>query len=276
MKPEMSEFSYGYALTSELVHYMGNNVAAAPVFPSLYAEGQKGGGYDVKIPNYGTPVFLQFKLSHFMDHANCKENDTIGRRYYRWHLHPLKRSDQHNLLLELESGGNTVFYAAPKFHETAELNDYYLNNEIISRSAFFKPSDIGLLDDDEHYVVFNDRQAYRCSDEPKEAKLHSLTAYIESLHNIDPRPLDSNAIIEIGNSIERSITEAKGRRSGGYRSTKKDIDPDVIKRMISEKPSLQTLGVIARTVLDLELMIVPAPKRNRIRHKKRGVTDHGL
>ena len=41
MKPNISEFSYGYALTDELVHSPGSHLVGAPVFPSLYQEGQK-------------------------------------------------------------------------------------------------------------------------------------------------------------------------------------------------------------------------------------------
>jgi len=48
MKPQISEFSYGYALTDELIHWHGTNLTAAPIFPSLYQEGQVGGvGGDV-------------------------------------------------------------------------------------------------------------------------------------------------------------------------------------------------------------------------------------
>ncbi|HEB70266.1 MAG TPA: hypothetical protein ENI88_11700 [Desulfobulbus sp.] len=43
MNPDFSEFSYGYAVTEELVTAMKAAVVAAPVFPSLYEEGKKGG-----------------------------------------------------------------------------------------------------------------------------------------------------------------------------------------------------------------------------------------
>ena len=57
MKPNISEFSYGYALTSELVRLFGIKGVGAPVFPSLKEEGSVG--YDVQVP--GLPLFLQFK-----------------------------------------------------------------------------------------------------------------------------------------------------------------------------------------------------------------------
>ena len=40
MRPSISEFSYGFAITSEFVQ-APRAVTAAPVFPSLRAEGQQ-------------------------------------------------------------------------------------------------------------------------------------------------------------------------------------------------------------------------------------------
>jgi hypothetical protein len=134
MKPEMSEFSYGFAFTNELIHAPGSHVVAAPEFPSLQKEGSPGGGYDVKIP-FGSPLFLQFKLSHSMARTNSKEYGVMGGAYYRWHLHALKHSAQHDLLLDLESRGNEVYYVAPAFHQTAELNTYFQSKKIVEQSS---------------------------------------------------------------------------------------------------------------------------------------------
>lgn len=41
MIPEISEFSYGFALTNELVSW--SKLTAASIFPSLIEEGKKGG-----------------------------------------------------------------------------------------------------------------------------------------------------------------------------------------------------------------------------------------
>ena len=42
-------------------------------------------------------------------------------------LRPLKHSQQHDLLLDLEQQGNDVYYAAPEFHLPDELNKAYLD-----------------------------------------------------------------------------------------------------------------------------------------------------
>jgi hypothetical protein len=44
MTPEISEFSYGFALTHELITLAGQPLRAAPIFSSLIEEGRAGGG----------------------------------------------------------------------------------------------------------------------------------------------------------------------------------------------------------------------------------------
>lgn len=161
MEPSFSEFSYGYAITSELVTGSFGPVVGAPVFPSLYAEGKKGGGYDVKIPYEGVPLFLQFKLSHYLCRSNASEWDSYGKPYYRVYLRPLRHSDQHNLLIALEQYGNDVYYVAPEFHTVSELDDYYSDHVVSDHSSFFSPLEIGELpDDDYHYLTFVTSDAY--------------------------------------------------------------------------------------------------------------------
>lgn len=172
MRSGISEFSYGYAITEALVRDNGTLITAAPVFPSLIEEGRSGGGYDLKLDLPGLPLFIQFKLSEYMTgRTNTPEirDALFSGRFYRMHLRPLRRSDQHNLLLDLESGGNEVYYVAPLFHELNELNSCYLNKQVLQNSVFFRPSDIGSLpDNDEHHVSFQaSGNAYLCS-QPKQ------------------------------------------------------------------------------------------------------------
>src|SRR5262245_45681687 len=145
MNPDFSEFSYGYAVTEEMVASLKAVIIGAPIFPSLYEEGKKGGGYDLKIPLAGKPIFLQFKLSDYLKKRSAKEHQQGKLRvpYYRMHLRPLRHSDQHNLLLDLDTSGETVFYIAPEFHLPEELNDHYLRKRVVQNSVAFRPRDIG-------------------------------------------------------------------------------------------------------------------------------------
>lgn len=171
MHPDISEFSYGYALTESLVAATGRRIRAAPVFPSLIDEGRAGGGYDVHITFPGYPLFLQFKLSHLMVRRSAEEvkAGALTTPFYRFHLRPTRHSQQHPLLLDLEATGAAVFYAAPAFHKPSELNAVYVDRSVVERSVFLRPSQIGPLPDDkDHHIAFKPYgPAYFFSKEPR-------------------------------------------------------------------------------------------------------------
>lgn len=171
MHPDISEFSYGYALTESLVAAAPVPIRAAPVFPSLIEEGKPGGGFDVHLPFAGFPLFLQFKLSHRMVRGSADEvkKGLLSVPFYRMHLRPTRHSQQHNLLLALEATGAAVYYAAPLFHTPAELNNAYTKRRVVQRSIFVKSMDIGSLPDDrDHHLSFGrGHPCYFCSDAPR-------------------------------------------------------------------------------------------------------------
>src|SRR5436190_10639379 len=113
MRPLLSEFSFGYALTEELVAGALGGLVAAPIFPSLLQEGHAGGGYDLQLPLAGAPLYLQFKLSDCMVYRSAAEWNDFGHSYYRMHLRPQRHSEQHRMLCDLEATGNEVYYVAP-------------------------------------------------------------------------------------------------------------------------------------------------------------------
>ena len=153
MRPDLSEFSYGYALTEDLIQWAGTPLTAAPLFPTLLQEGQSGGGWDVQLPFQGVPLFLQFKLSDFMISSQTIRNQQglFQPPFYRMHLRPLRLSQQHRMLLDLESAGvtnanNLVFYVRTGFlHGNRPQRCYTLSREVAKRSVFFRPSAIGNL-----------------------------------------------------------------------------------------------------------------------------------
>ncbi len=157
MRPRISEFSYGFALTRELLQSPGLHTRAAPVFPSLFAEGQPGGGWDVHLDRPGVPLFLQFKLCNWMVTTRCREatDANFSTPCYRMYLRPAGVSNQHQMLLDLEMRNKEVYYCAPQFHRPAELNAAYLSGRVRSRTFWTRPSEIGALpDDSEHHFSF--------------------------------------------------------------------------------------------------------------------------
>lgn len=155
---DFSEFSYGYALTENLITWTGMQLTAAPVFPSLIAEGQTGGGYDLNLKSSGIALFLQFKLSKCIRSRRATEyqKGQMTVPFYRMALRP-RTSRQHELLLDLEKVAAWVYYVAPAFDTLADLNDAYLSREVLLRSIMVAPSAIGRLPDNKsHHVAYEE------------------------------------------------------------------------------------------------------------------------
>jgi len=170
MRPLISEFSYGYALTEELASGAFGPLAGAPIFPSLIQEGQLGYGYDLRLPYLGAPLYLQFKLSDCMVYASAAEWNLFGHSYFRMHLRPGRHSRQHEFLHARDIAGDEVYYVAPYFHESPQLDRFYRTATVATNSVWFRPVDIGLLpDNDDHCVAFDSspNPGYFCSRDPK-------------------------------------------------------------------------------------------------------------
>jgi len=240
MKPNISEFSYGYAITSELVHWYGTRITAAPVFPSLYQEGQPGGGWDVMLKKPGIPLFLQFKLSDYMSRRSAYEYQRgwFSPPFYRMHIRPARFSDQHEMLLDLEKAGNEVYYSAPAFHEPWELNQAYLGHNVKSRSIWLRPSWIGPLpDDDDHHVVFQHpgNKRFCSTSRPIEHKADFDSFTEKIIHSLKERgafALTNQYLID----VSEQLTEISRKRSDIptkiYESTRKETNSwSAIKRI---------------------------------------------
>ncbi len=251
MKPDISEFSYGYALTSEIVQKSGTALAGAPVFPSLIKEGYLG--YDLELPIVGSPVFLQFKLSDYMKRWTAEGSDKVPIPHYRMHLRPLKHSQQHELLCTLEKKGNRVFYAAPEFHVSEDLNEAYLKNEMIARSAFFRPMAIGTLaDEHEHFVCFNVGASYGyLYSEPIKVERESPIALSETLFGQtidgDAPHLSARVYLE---KIANELVSIWAERSVGSRRTL-----ELLNEIRATRASSEYLGWVSQALYDCAVFI---------------------
>lgn len=158
VKPVFSEFSYGFALTHELVNRFGASVVGAPVLPSLISEGTSG-GYDVGVPVQGWTIFLQFKASQYMKRRSAMHWDEYGHPYFRFPIRPATYSGQHRLLLELARQvdvAHFVAYVAPAFHELHELNEHFLTRRVAEQSVWVPVLAIGNIQDNEqHWVIYD-------------------------------------------------------------------------------------------------------------------------
>lgn len=242
MISEFTEFSYGFAVTHELILQNSGNVVAAPEFPSLIREGQAGGGYDVRL-NFGTFLFLQFKLSEFMYGGRALYGSLIGLPYYKFWVTPRWQSQQHRMLVDLENAGQQVYYAAPIFHLQTDFNAEFQGNTVVNRSIFISPAEIGhLADDDDHCLVFNNLEAYFCS-EPRKVRLHtgiSLKGFIaREMKVLNPTPT-----LDVASTLNRIVSSADNRV------------PSFVERSVPL--ALQYISFVAHVFLHSEVFFVPA------------------
>jgi hypothetical protein len=133
MESEFNEFQYGYSVTSELERAFGPYLLSPPEIPSLIEEG-RGSGYDVKFDMMGCPVFLQFKLAHYLTRRNAKQWSHYNSPYFRFKIYPPKISDQHNALVTLSLAETYVFYCSPRFYTRYDYVDYHMANTICKNS----------------------------------------------------------------------------------------------------------------------------------------------
>lgn len=255
MKPLISEFSYGYALTEELVNGRFGKLTGAPIFPSLIEEGRAGGGYDLNLPFTGCPLFIQFKLSYCMVRQSAAEWADFGHEYYRFYLRPSKYSRQHQLLRDL-AAREEVYYAAPHFHTLDELNDAYMANQVFDRSALFNPLDIDLPDTDEHYVCFSAFTDYflRCSNAPqkvnKKPKSFQIAESLLERVREKGKRVDDKFFHEISHSL-LGLAKERGINTDILQSKKYQ---DTVKEKL--KGQAEFAGYLARSIFETELFIV--------------------
>jgi len=255
MNPQISEFSYGYAVTDELIHWHGTNLTAAPVFPSLYQEGQVGGGYDAMLQRPGLPLFLQFKLADCMIFRSAREVKAhiFQVPYYRMHLRPTKHSSQHEMLLSLENQGNEVYYSAPAFHTNNDLNNAYFSHQILNRSLWLRPSQIGPLPNDRpHYVAFQIPGIPHFRSEPRaldtKGDFEGFTSRIEDIfRKKSDVALQKEKLLDLAETMQ-GITGKRGDISFETRR--------ISERELAKRHPIDQIAFYAHVAMDCQLFIV--------------------
>ncbi len=244
MNSQITEFSFGFALTREIVNLNPAGFLAAPVFPSLIQEGNPGGGYDVAL-DFGTFLFLQFKLSEYMIRNTAGQSDVIAPPYYRFWLMPASQSAQHAMLLDLEGSGEQVYYVAPKFWTQAQFNGAFTDSQVAFESVFIPPGAIGpVTDNEDHCVVFNDVAIFALS-EPKP---------IQGLRG-------EQALERISNSL--SGAESKVRATREVASTmegivrRHNISPPDLKSFHGTRQVLEYIASLAYVFFHSEMIFIP-------------------
>ena len=199
MKAEFSEFSYGFSFTENLIRSQ-SSVVSAPRFLTQKQEYKLG--YDLAIDleyNNWQPLFFQFKVADILTNRRAREisrhNLNISPSFFRMKLHKKNFYSQQKALSKLGAKfPNSVFYAAPEFHECCELNRHFVNGNVHERSALFSPVDIEKAcvinyynANSNHSIAYekNSGHGWLCS-KPQEINIHKAKEIIEITdENID-------------------------------------------------------------------------------------------
>jgi hypothetical protein len=295
MRPNISEFSYGYALTEELATAHRSVLTAAPVLPSLTQEGKQGVGWDMRLETLGIPAFLQFKLGHPVFRRNAREYQSgkfsapaqvkgVGTPLlYRMHLRPPRHSNQHESLVTLEANGHLVYYVAPAFYQPADLNDAYLDRNVASRSFWLRPGAVTIPDDSEHHVSYVSPHGPYCicSATPQSLETDgTFEAFVRTVHDrlTDRPPVAlSELLAHLSADLTESVLTRVLRAKRGDRRPTSQVELEV--RTVLERPEESLIertratlqraqaelepralaAYLARMFFDAELMIVGPP-----------------
>ncbi len=138
--------------------------------------------------------------------------------FLRMNLMPAGRSQQQPLLSKLESQGETVFYAAPRFYNDNKFASHYRKGEIICHTAFISPGAIGPLPDKkEHHVAFEcmARQGWFLSDPREVASILDGDEFKElNQKHLDKNPLMTKrigkALANVCNVIVEDLQDNQG------------------------------------------------------------------
>jgi hypothetical protein len=247
MKRKVSEFSFGFVLTHELVNAAGYLPTDTPRAAKRKKKSDGANG-----AQRGYPLFLQFKASEYMKRRNAGESKLVGLPYFRFALHRKTQSNQHQLLIELEKKGAAVFYATPKIHEAVNLNSAFFDRQVIAQSLFVSPGDVGELPDNEsHRVVFSNRveDVYFC---PSQQRLNRVIqgekfseAIRERLSEVESQVLDDDFYHRIASEMVSLVSP--NRRIF-----------DELSRGKFKMSAATFANYLAKTLFDCELLVIPA------------------
>jgi hypothetical protein len=266
--PDISEFSYGFALVNELVNSYQLQMAGAPQFPTQNEEGETG-GYDVCLPRPGVPIFLQIKRSECLVRRSAGQAAELGVPHYRMHLRPLRHSRQHELLRDLEVSQPEVYYATPRFHTHTELDEAYQTNQVGQRSTFIRPSEIGVLPDDrDHHIgISADGAAWLlCSNDPRKLKAKRAEEVIRAMteaartksQRIDGAYLEALGDRIVESYVRKEILESHEKRDRAgerERAVRQKVD-EVRRRRRPDRYARE----VANTLLGCELLFALKPE----------------
>ncbi|SFR57362.1 hypothetical protein [Litoreibacter janthinus] len=257
-----TEFSFGYAITENLVRSSAICPTGAPVFPNLVQEARLG--YDVRIDLPGVPMFFQFKLPSKMVKNNAREVAQLGLAgintpFFRMPLMRRDKSPQHQHLIDWERRfPNCVYYASPTFQHMEDFNAAYVAGTVHIQTAYFSPLAIGPLPDDtQHNVSYaHDLSvAYRCS-EPISIESRGFQKVAGTLET----ELSSRGTEELDESVDRVLSDVRELIPAKIR----DAEDEIRGRLVQRRSSIADERILDERTREVSEKLLVARELARI------------
>ena len=142
MKAGFYEFEFTVAFIHDFLKKNEERGSQAMVgMPTPYEESHVG--YDAKLGTNGYVRFFQFKRPDYLGAGRGTQGQYYPNQpYYRINITPDESSHQHNLLVNLAKRGHEVYYVAPIFHDTRELDLHRSAEQIMAQSIWVPAGDL--------------------------------------------------------------------------------------------------------------------------------------
>jgi hypothetical protein len=157
------------------------------------------------------------------------------------------------MLLSLENRGNEVYYSAPAFHTNNDLNNAYFSHQILNRSLWLRPSQIGPLPDDRpHYVAFQIPGVPHFRSEPK--PLDTKGDFIEFTKRVED-VFRKSSDVALQREKLRDLAETLQGIAGKQRGISLDTRR-ISERELAKRHPIDQIAFYAHVVMDCQLFIV--------------------
>lgn len=249
MSAGFNEREFEFCFNAEFVRKNSAALIGTPIIPSQRMENVLGYDVEFRIQNgrFSRSLFLQHKVSSYAQHRRGRNADIWNcyfGPYFRFPIERLDRTRQHNLLVELAERGEDVFYCAPVFVGLDNLQNCFVQDNVIDNSRFFDPKDMGKVTDfEKHHVSYDPTGSFGFfHTEPK--KLEKTVSWKTLKEETTERHVDlryAEQLIEVLYSAVITVFDAAV------------TVPDKVK----EGGTILTISYVLRRYFDVEWLILP-------------------
>jgi hypothetical protein len=206
-----SEKEYEMGFTFQFVENYRSILDDFPDMPSSRVEGSHPYDAGFRLIESGEchSIFFQFKKSNIIRHharRNVDFSNLLGSPYLYFKIWPRSVSNQHNLMHDMREKNESIYYAAPLFHERHELFQNFRDRQIIDNSIFVDPLDIGKIQDSEsHQIAYNywSSQGYFAS----RIKQIPINSFKEIKQTISPKKIDTPYLEELSSLLLENLRD---------------------------------------------------------------------